>query len=363
MEELQMFIALVEGTNDLIHCISTEGRFEFVNRAWLEKLDYTPEEVKNLKIEDILYPSHIKNHMDLVSNIMKGDIAGNVEVTFLTKGGELILLEGNLFPHKSGAKIEGVMGFFRDITERKTVEEDLKESRARTEFFVDLMIHDLTNINQEVISTFEILLFHHDFPDELKDIVNEALKEAERGSNLVENVRKISRLYSIVSEREEWDLWETITSAASGVDDAFPEKELVLNTNIVHNQYRIQADEYFRDVFYSLLHNSMKFDEGKKVNVEVEVNVIKHTPFLRIEIKDHGPGIPDEEKELVFDKLTHRRESILGLGLGLSLVKMILENYGAYIRVEDRVEGDHSKGANFVILLRYNPEIETKEVS
>jgi K+-sensing histidine kinase KdpD len=127
-------------------------------------------------------------------------------------------------------------------------------------------------------------------------------------------------------------------------------------------KYMILADEYFEDVFYSLLHNAMKFDESSKVDVEVEVTEIKHTPFLRIEIKDHGPGIPDEQKEFIFDKLTHRRESIMGLGLGLSLVKMALETYGAFIRVEDRVEGKHRQGANFVILVRYEPGSELEQV-
>jgi K+-sensing histidine kinase KdpD len=100
------------------------------------------------------------------------------------------------------------------------------------------------------------------------------------------------------------------------------------------------------------------------VNVEVHVEEIKHTPFVRIELKDQGPGIPDEDKESLFDKISHRRDSIAGLGLGLSLVRMALDNYGAYINVEDRVEGDHTKGANFVILLRHEPKNEgAKEVN
>jgi signal transduction histidine kinase len=97
----------------------------------------------------------------------------------------------------------------------------------------------------------------------------------------------------------------------------------------------------------------MKFDEKQEVEVEVDVDIIQHTPFLRIQIKDHGRGIPDEEKEEIFARIAHRREGVLGFGLGLTLVKQILENYGGQILVKDRVDGNHKKGANFVVLLRH----------
>ena len=52
----------------------------------------------------------------------------------------------------------------------------------------------------------------------------------------------------------------------------------------------------------------------------------------------------------------------MGLGVGLTLVKKIIENYGGYISVQDTVEGDHSKGATFTILLRYQQQPEGIEI-
>jgi K+-sensing histidine kinase KdpD len=173
---------------------------------------------------------------------------------------------------------------------------------------------------------------------------------------LVDNVRKISSLYLATPSVKYYDLWTTIMTAAKSVNDSFPDKDLVLSINISENQYRLAADKFFIDVFFSLLHNSMKFDTSEKVEVEIHVEEIKHTPFLRIEVIDHGSGIPDEEKESLFDKVSHRRESIVGLGLGLSLVKMVLDNYGAYINIEDRVPEDHTQGVKFIILMRQDQE-------
>ena len=364
MEKLQLILSLIEGTNDLIQSVTPDGRFEFVNKAWLKTLGYVDDELESLTLKNIIFPGQMKKHSELVGRILAGQKLTNVEVTFVTKDGEQIFTEGNMFPRITDDKIVSVTGFFRDVSERKKSEEKLSESRARTEFFVDCMVHDITNINQEVLSVIELLLMNPEFPEHLKELVTEALDEVDRGSNLIENVRKISSLYSMVPKIEYHDLWTTLTTAAKRIDNIFSNKELVLETNISENQYHVKADEFFSDVFYSLLHNSMKFDKNKKVNIEVHVEEIKHTPFIRIEVKDQGRGIPDEEKESLFDKISHRRDSIAGLGLGLSLVKMALDNYGAYINIEDRVEGDHTKGANFIILLRHEPKgKEAEEVS
>jgi PAS domain S-box-containing protein len=361
MENLQLFISLVEGTNDLIQSVDEEGKFEFVNRAWFETLGYETKELDSLTLNEILFPGYVKKHTLLISQVLKGEIVTDVEVTFVSKSGDLVHLEGNLFPRKEGSKILAATGFFRDVTDRKEAEEKLKEARARTEFFVDLMVHDIANINQEVLSLLELIIFHKDLPSELKTLVVEGLTEVERASDLISNVKKIISVYSKEPETKRWDLFKALTDAVQEVDSAFADRTLNLNTSLSSGKYSVLADEFLKDVFFSLFHNSMKYDTSKTVNVDVQVEELAHTPFLKIQVKDYGTGIPDLQKERIFARFSHRRESAEGLGLGLTLVKKILENYGAIIRVEDRVEGDHTKGTNFVILLRHHPATAERE--
>ncbi|MHA1930302.1 MAG: ATP-binding protein [Candidatus Thorarchaeota archaeon] len=354
MENLSIFIALIEGTNDLIHSVSSDGSFDFVNRAWLETLGYTGNEIKDVRLKNILFPGHIKKHQDLIDEAFKGKIFSDVNVTFITKTGDVIYCVGNIFPHKEGKEITAVHGFFRNVTEEKATLEQLSEAKTRTDFFVDLMVHDITNIHQEILSTFEILLLTPEFPKNLASFVDEGLTEMERASNLISNVRKITRLYAKQRDEQLIDVSDAIRSAEEKVKAAFPKRKLMLTTTLVSGQYSIMADEFLDDVFYSLIHNAMKFDKRENVRVEVNVELVRFTPFVRIQFKDHGSGISDEEKEEIFSQISHRRESIMGLGLGLTLVKKIIETYGGYISVQDTVEGDSSKGATFTILLRYH---------
>jgi PAS domain S-box-containing protein len=353
MENVQMIWTLIEGTNDLVHSVRRDGHFDFVNRAWLNTLEYSDEDVLDLTVENVVFPGLLKEYQASASRVFAGESLTNIETTFVSKSGTLILAEGNLFPRYEEGKVVALQGFYRNVTDRKKSEEELREQRARTEFFVDLMTHDLTNINQEVLSTFEILLHDSTLSGPMINLLKEGLREVERSSNLIANVKKISQLYTETPAAKKMDPAKAIFSAAKAVESSFPDKTLKLNTNFLLGQYLVLADDYLRDVFQSLLHNAMKFDERREVEVDVEINVVRHTPFLRIQIKDNGRGIPDEEKEEIFARIAHRRGGILGLGLGLTLVKQILENYGGQIMVKDRVDGNRKKGANFTVLLRY----------
>ena len=77
--------------------------------------------------------------------------------------------------------------------------------------------------------------------------------------------------------------------------------------------------------------------------------------FIRTEIIDNGRGIEDNRKTKVFQRSDSNDSNVSGMGLGLSLVRKILENYGGNIWIEDRIKGDHKKGSKFVLLI---PEVD-----
>ncbi len=357
----QMIRALIEGTNDLIHSVKPDGSFEFVNRVWLDTLEYTEDEVKDLFLKDIVHADSLTHYEATLSSIMTGEKSVNLEATFLSKSGKKIFVEGNLFPRIEEARVVSAQGFYRDITESKTAELQLKLERERIEFFLDLMTHDLTNINQEIISVFELLLHYPELPTDLKAFIEEGLVEVDRAANMISNMKKLSLVERKATKTMVRDLAEAVSEAAIQVDVEFTDKNLKLELDAKPGQYNLVADEFLDDVFSALLHNAMKFDDNKDVRVEIRTEAIRHTPFLKVEIMDFGRGIPDENKEEVFTRLTHRRDGITGLGLGLTLVRGILDNYGGTIRVEDRIEGDYRKGANFVMILRLDKTDDTKE--
>jgi signal transduction histidine kinase len=74
-------------------------------------------------------------------------------------------------------------------------------------------------------------------------------------------------------------------------------------------------------------------------------------PFYRVAIEDNGRGIADDQKEAVFHRLRRGGTKAKGTGLGLFLVKSLVEGFGGYTEVQDRVEGDHTRGSRFLVYL------------
>ena len=352
MKDEKIFHSFVEGTSDLIQSIKKDGSVEYVNPTWLKNLQYKEEELANVKLRDFVFPGYLRRAEEAMSRVLRGASISDFVSTFVSKEGNPIQIEGRLFPIYKGKKIVAAAGIFRNINEQNRILDELRHEQARVEFLLDLMTHDLTNLNQEILSTFEVALYSPDLPTNLENLLRESLISVERGSNLISNVKKLLRIAKRAPQMFLCDLGESLIAAKEIVEKSFPHKVMVLKTNLEPGQYFVTADEYLIEVFKSLLHNTMKFDKRARVQVEVEVETMPHTPFLKIQVKDHGPGIVDAEKSSIFDQLSHRRDSARGLGLGLTLAKHVLENYGGYIRVEDRIEDKPEKGANFILLLR-----------
>jgi len=71
----------------------------------------------------------------------------------------------------------------------------------------------------------------------------------------------------------------------------------------------------------------------------------------KVSVEDNGPGTPDSYKDRVFERTLKGTAEAKGMGLGLYLVKSLVDSYGGEVWVEDRVKGDHTMGARFVVML------------
>lgn len=356
MDRTQLLWNLIEGTNDMIFSVTKEGRFEYANKAFLKKLKYSGDELEKIALNDVAFPGSLNRLRGLHKEALSGKEIFDQELTFCKSDGEMVDVCGNLIPRYEGGTPVAVAGLFRDITERNRAEQEVQTSQSKIEFLLDIMTHDITNISQEILSTLELLSFDPGVRPDLKTLINESMSELERSSMIISNVKKISIIESGGKAAELRDLGDAIYRASLRARASHPEKKLKLENEIQLHTYFIKANAFLVDVFYELLSNSMKFDEKDEVVVEITASPIAHTPFLRVEVSDYGRGIPDTEKDTVFDKEIQRKDSIKGLGLGLTLVKRIVESLGGYIRVENRVQLEPDKGAKFVLLLRYSQE-------
>jgi len=125
---------LFDNSMDLIQQVGPEGEILQVNKAWLDTLGYTTEDLDGLNIFDIICPDHRDECMTMFGEVMSGKPLRGIETEFQRKDGSMIVVEGNVNALIEDGKVIHTRGFFRDITERKRAEE-LERERAKGEVY------------------------------------------------------------------------------------------------------------------------------------------------------------------------------------------------------------------------------------
>ncbi|MHA2067077.1 MAG: PAS domain S-box protein, partial [Candidatus Thorarchaeota archaeon] len=152
-----------------------------------------------------------------------------------------------------------------DITERMMAYEAVMEARARAELFNDLMAHDLNNIHQGIMSSLELLLMSGSISQKLLTQIEVALEQVKRGSEIIGNVRKFSRVVEEPLMLATFDISPILLSAEVLVSGAFPEKKINVNSNFKKGDFKVSADDFLVDAFFNVLHNAVKHDQSNDV--------------------------------------------------------------------------------------------------
>ena len=238
----------------------------------------------------------------------------------------------------------------RDITDRKRAELALKEAKQQAELYVDLMGHDINNAHQIAMGYIELARdMHADIKQtEFLDISMEMLQ---RSALLIDNVRKLQKVNEGVYSKEKVDLCNVLNDVVHEYS-AVPNKTIVFN-DYGNEHYLVLANELLHDVFSNLVSNAIKHSNGDNANVIMDIDSVYENgiQYYRVMVEDNGPGITDDFKDKIFNRLLRGTTKAKGMGLGLYLVKTLIYSYGGKVWVEDRIIGDHTKGARFVVLL------------
>nr|WP_255668504.1 ATP-binding protein [Methanocella sp. CWC-04] len=238
--------------------------------------------------------------------------------------------------------------------QRMRSEEKLEKEKNNAELYVDLMSHDINNMNQSAAGFLEIALMRAGLPEDARHMLESALSSIKNSTVLIENVRKIQRISSGDSTMERMDLNSVILQAITN-SLAHPEKKVSVDFK-ERFKAPVIASPLLVDVFLNIIGNSIKYS-GIEVDIRIDVDIsqIDGKDFYRVSICDNGYGIPDELKIKLFRRFQRGNQAIRGTGLGLYIVRKVVESCGGWVEVKDRIKGDHTKGARFDVYLPVPP--------
>ncbi|MFX1574945.1 MAG: ATP-binding protein [Promethearchaeota archaeon] len=256
-----------------------------------------------------------------------------------------------------------VIDIIRDISERKKSEQMLKESEKRyrdaynqINLYKDIFVHDINNIFQFFVSFIELLPLCQNESikiENFEELIQVAEEQINRAGKLISNVIKLSEIEADKGKFTRMEVYPILRQSIKYITTMFQEKKINIQLSAPEKPYYIKGNNLLIDLFENILLNCVRHNDNSIIEIIIRISKVQENrnTYLKIEFIDNGRGIPDQLKELVFKRgYKERVDSIKGLGIGLSLVKKIIESYNGKIWIENKVKGDYTKGSNFIIL-------------
>jgi two-component sensor histidine kinase len=264
---------------------------------------------------------------------------------------------------KNVSVVKNTVSCFDIVWEEKENYDKMIEEKKHSDLLVDLITHDIGNYHQVIQSSLGLVIFLLEknktnlLPQDSEKIfsyLTTAKNAALRSQSLADNIRRLERLYG------QKDLKLVSRNLPDSINNAYTTIEQTLYDNNPHGKkisismahghpadnINIMAEDLLDEIFINLFSNTVKYTDSSEVKIGVMIKdyFIGEAKYWMITISDYGKGIPDSMKKELFERFYSKAK---GSGLGLSIVRALVERYKGKIWVGDRVYKDYTKGTTF----------------
>ncbi|MGZ7095849.1 MAG: ATP-binding protein, partial [Methanobacterium sp.] len=305
-------------------------------------LGYSREELLNMGPADIVAPDKRPEMSVNAAKLLKNS-CNTFEIVHITKNGDRIPVEVNNHLISYNGR-EVCLAISRDITERKKADEELnktinelKRSNAELQQFAYVSSHDLQEPLRTIASFTQLLERRYkgqldENADEFMDYIVEA---AIRMKAQIEGLLEYSRVVTKGEEFEEVDMNKSLNNTLKILDTSIKEA----NAEITYDELpNVTGDPLqLERVFQNLISNAIKF---RKLEEPLKIHISAYKSEDEKEyvfgVQDNGIGMEEQYLERIFTifQRLHTRDVYKGTGIGLSIVKRIIERHGGHIWVE-----------------------------
>ena len=359
LSELSYFKEIIENSSDLIATGSETEKVTYINKAGLDMLGWNSCLDKDIKNAHPDWALDIVKKVGIPHASEHGVWVG--ETAIINKKGRIIPVSQLIMAHKSPitGKIEYMSTVMRDITDRKEAEMErerliktLEQKNAELERFVYTVSHDLKaplvtiagfiSLLMDEIENYEVEIPDFSFSDCAMRIKSSAVKM----SQLLDDLLNFSRAGRVVGDFEKVNFYDIVQEAIDSIEVNLKDNNVAVK--LKQNFPDVKCDkERIVEVLVNLIDNAVKF-MGDNNEPEIEIGVKNKNREPVFFVKDNGIGIEKMYMDKIFELFERLNHSTNGTGVGLALVKRIIEYHNCRIWVESQGEG---KGSTFYFSL------------
>ncbi|MBV8740155.1 MAG: response regulator [Sinobacteraceae bacterium] len=245
-----------------------------------------------------------------------------------------------------------LVGISLDVTERRQAEEALKEVNQRKDEFLAMLAHELRNPLAPIRNAVQILRVHSDDRPQLQWARTIIERQTGHLVRLVDDLLDVSRMIrgKIVLKKSSIELSELIQHALETSQPLIRARRHQLHVNLPAERTMLEGDlTRLAQVIANLLNNAAKYTDEQG---EIWLDAWREQERVMVQVRDSGPGIAENLLPHVFDLFTQAERTLDrsqgGLGIGLTLVKLLVEMHGGHVEASNAEQGN---GAQFTMSL------------
>lgn len=352
-EERDRFFSL---SMDMLCVVGLEGYYKRVNPAFEKTLGYKPEELLAAPIFDFIHPEDRDMLKAEYVKLSAGEPTSYLENRARSKDGSYKWVGWTYFPVPE----EGIAyGVGREVTQRRQMEEllkiraeDLQNADRLKDEFLATVSHELRTPLTAILG-WSRLLRAKQLDEAGEERATEVIeRNAEAQAKLIEDLLDVSRIITgkLRLDVQPTSLTSIVESAVSASRPSAEARRLHLDAILDSTAAPVTGDpSRLEQIITNLLSNAIKFTpEGGRIEVRLE----RARSNARLTVRDTGAGIRAEDLPYIFDRFRQadsaRKRAHGGLGLGLAIVRHLVELHGGTVHAESRGEG---QGATFTVEL------------
>lgn len=362
-ESESRYRTLVEMSPDAIFLADLDGRFLAANPQFLQLYGYSEiSQIQRigLTVISLVAPHDHHRALDDALSTRRLGMVRDAQYDTIRQDGSIFPAEVSLsLIQDAEGRPQSLIGVSRDITARRKLEEDLrqnvrklKEEDGRRNDFLAMLAHELRNPLAPICSSVEVLRRPGAAP-ELAGKAREVIgRQVEHLIRLVDDLLDVSRITrgKIEIQRQRVALQDVVLSGIEISRTLIDGCHHQLTTSLPEKRLYVSGDAMrLAQVVSNLLNNAAKYTPERG---SIEVSVARKGTFGIITVRDNGLGIPREMLPRVFDMFVQADRSLDrsrgGLGLGLTLVRQLVELHGGSV---EALSDGAGKGSTFVVSL------------
>lgn len=352
-ESEQRFRHMADHAPVMIWVTEADGRCTFLGKTWYEFTGRTPETSLGFGWVDAMHPNDREAARKSFLAANEAHTAYSLEYRLRDKDGIYHWVIDAAMPRfAEDGQFLGYIGSVIDIADRKKFEEDLRAADRRKDEFLAVLAHELRNPLAPIRTGLELMRLAGDDASALEEVRTTMERQSQQMVRLIDDLLDVSRITrgAVELRKSRVELATVLESAVETSRPLIEEMGHKLEVTIPKPPIVLEADPTrLAQVISNLLNNAAKYmPRGGTIRVSAE----RLDGTAIISVKDSGIGIPAEMIERIFDMFTQVDGSLErshgGLGIGLTLVKRLVEMHGG--SVEAHSDG-LNQGSEFIVRL------------